>query len=232
MTTFSPINRETNSADVAEPADEPSIVRYRPAAAAWPAIADNGAARTAMALPKVVLSLPDRTTALAVRPRPGRLRDRLSWIGIGAGALVALALIWTGKKPTEHLAAEDAPTWTGNVARSLEGSAPNWQPPTESASAEHAHPSVSDGSAAPRASDASAIQPQEVSGQSDVAPAAPDGPTGPVLDGAAANGAPRQSQSPDGLRTARNTDTHWDGRAGRMPPGQAAPTGITNSVRP
>lgn len=151
---------------------------------------------------EVVLTLPDLTNVLSESTaQPWFARIPVFWIAITLGALLAFALIWTGRKPTPR-AVDEAPAWSHSAAESApqaatitieqspsSGGAPAWSPSTQA-------------SAAP------------------VAPSAGQQPSTnyPTND------------APAGVRTARGDNPQWDGTTDRVPPGEAAPLGISTTV--
>ena len=74
-------------------------------------LSDSGTADDAL-LPGVVLQLPDLAASLQSRPIARfRYASQIYWVTIALGALLAVWLILTGKKPVERTM-DDAPAWS------------------------------------------------------------------------------------------------------------------------
>jgi hypothetical protein len=174
--------------------------------------------------------------------------NRVFWIGILLGALLAIALIWNpGGPPPRRL--DDAPTWSGqresqhnlgavsNHAAhddaTTDRAAP--RPPVSSSQARapdhpphYAPPSWPNADAVQAIGDQPEVNPN---GQGDLDAPPPGRESAPSFD-EWTGGAP----GPPAARTARSHETHWDGAASpagpngqsHMPPGEATPTGIVN----
>jgi hypothetical protein len=116
MATYSVFRQDDDGE--ADPNRVPPLVAYRlepndePQQGTTPATIG----RRESGLPCVVLRLPDlsQTDGASDGWWP-RLSNRLFWVGIGLGALVALLLIWTPKKE-QSPALDEAPTWSGPSA--------------------------------------------------------------------------------------------------------------------
>lgn len=106
----------------------PSVLSYVRAASLaerpLPDEAQRAAPSAADALPEVVLQLPDLST---LEESSGAwwagLSNRLFWVGIILGGLLALALIWNPKKPPP-VELDAAPAWTSQAAKPPADAAP------------------------------------------------------------------------------------------------------------
>lgn len=174
-------------------------------------------------LPQTVLRLPDLAAAMKrFSERKLSAGSVAQWVGIGLGGLLALWLIFGGRRAPAPQAVE-APAWTPPASAQVETAPRAWNVPAASPTST-AHPSV----------------------QADVAPvspeANPDGqqpsdndpipPEFPEWDDSANREAPAGTPSQDpGLRTARRADV-----AGETPSGpqssEVQPLGITVPVQP
>jgi hypothetical protein len=189
--------------------------------------------------PPVVLELPDLAISAEVSST-GRMElvDLLSWIGIGAGALLAVVLIWTAPKDVQR-PMDEAPAWDHSVEhRAEETSHPavldvptNEVPPTDDSSTDTAPP-VEDGSH-PEVEEENAPADREHSLGSPFKErpeqaAAPAGNETQLQAQAAPTTVPQYPAN-----AARPTEAVWDGNASSANPGEAVPVGrITNVAVP
>ena len=199
----------------------------------------------AKAPPVTVLALPDLAAAQEASAEWwSSMGNRLFWVSIFLGALLALILIWNPGGPAPRQL-DHAPTWSGQadvphihndaVEQAAEGKhAPAW-PPLSAANARrpqravHGEPPASGGADAERA--IGNQRPSAPGSQGDYDEPPPAREAAPSFDEWTNRG-----QTPPAARTARSDDPHWDGSAPAVdrnaqppvPPGEAAPTGIVN----
>jgi hypothetical protein len=163
--------------------------------------------------------------------------NRVFWIGILLGALLALALIWNPGGPAPRRL-DDAPTWSGSAATKQHVTAAGMDDARQNAARGGAvsWPPVSRGDACPPISNAPTGPPADRSdapgdGQDQLDARPPGRDSAPSFDDWTRGG---PTAPPP--RTARSHEAHWDGNAPaaqpneqpHVPPGQAAPTGIVN----
>ncbi len=159
---------------------------------------------TTAALPQVVLQLPDLAVdAELVSGRVFDFSNIFSWIGIGLGAVVAVALIWSSPK-AEKPPIDEAPTWQapGTIGP---------RAPDPSRAATEAQQENQPGLSPP------ADEPMFDDGAKDGRQSAREAVAG------------ERVQEPP-VRTARGGESNWDGAAGHPRPGEAAPVGRIKNV--
>jgi hypothetical protein len=121
MAAYSVIGRDDEPAEDSDATSgEPSVLSYARAASLFERPASGEAPRAERlpesALAEVVLQLPDLSTL--DEPLGAwwvGLSNRLFWVGIILGGLLALALIWNPKKPPPDQL-DAAPAWSGQAA--------------------------------------------------------------------------------------------------------------------
>ncbi len=188
--------------------------------------------RSSGAAPEVVLNLPELMLAEET-PTDWwtAIRDRVFWVGIAAGGLLAIVLIWNPNKQ-EPRQVDQAPAWSttanGNhttVPATSHAShpaievadAPHWGTPTSESSNQPAETPIEVPAAQPPAAEQPPLE----------APS-PGHDAAPAMD---EFGRPHSDNAV--LQTARGpSDAVWDGRgAAPVQPGEAAPTGtIINTL--
>jgi hypothetical protein len=231
MAVYSVVGREDEPDDEQEIGGAAAVLRYALAATK----ADDARALRGAAAPPVVLDLPELVpTEDAPTDWWTAVRDRVFWVGIAAGGLLAIVLIWNPNKQ-ERQQIDQAPTWstTAGTARVATPAASqhSW-PAIEVADAPHWK--------ATETHNATAAQPGEVPTVETPAPEQPNLEQPPLEAPAPGHdaapsidefGRPRSDDA--ALHTARgSSDTVWDGRAAApAQPGEAAPTGtIINTL--
>jgi hypothetical protein len=167
-------------------------------------------------LPAVVLQLPDLKATSYLR-RGGRIpfASHAYWAALVLGALLALWLALSGRKPAER-PTEEAPTWTGQATPPADRAISTWGDNTGERSAPPLKWRASD-------TDTGANTQESPETSAPALPAIDTAP--PIADGAVA-----PSQQSEAIRTARGGETRWDGTSNRIQPSQAAPLGITTPV--
>ncbi len=233
MTALSVFSHEREPTVDPKPGSMSALGHSRPEHETWRVDASSRAA--ADELPPVLLQLPDLAEVeQEIAVRPARIADQVFWVALVLGALLALTLIWTGKKPPV-LPADEAPAWQGETNASQTGS--------KETPRERAHSAWS-GIELPRPSDLDSANPR-----SEGRPAQ----EGVPQDRAARDSATENSAAPLDYRdqgssqmpseselaappihTARSADSGWGGSAPTMNPGEAAPVGtiINTPVAP
>ncbi|MBI3839769.1 MAG: hypothetical protein HY288_17745 [Planctomycetia bacterium] len=118
MPAFSIITRDTESLEDARPdSQEPSVLSYRregrSAVEHQLDPGESGGSLENGSSGQIVLRLPDLTSS-----QPSALRllivPQLFWVAIVLGAVLAIVLIWGGKKPVQQ-AVKEAPAWTSQA---------------------------------------------------------------------------------------------------------------------
>lgn len=217
MTAFQILTREKQGGvDTAAP----EIVSYR-LPTAMPTDASPSDER--QYLPPVVLRLPQQTTSRRKLPTLSlaQVRAHASTVVLVLGSLLALWLIFGGKRPAEHKPVDEAPAWAApgparetESARPLVPSLPSVAPATTNET--HTAPPATQFEPAP----AFEAAPQDYN-QSQPPNLPPLGEPAPQ-DGTA-------RAVPTEVRTAnRPEESRWDGN--RVAPGEAAPLGIGTGV--
>lgn len=178
-------------------------------------------------LPHVVLQLPDlKTSGHWSRSLKFPLATPLYWIVLALGAVLALWLITSGKKPPKQ-SMSDAPAWSQqnpvhapSTARTWGGTAPmpRWQANDQETTWN------------PSQSPSRATQPGPELGQPSVSPSDSPDATAPRDPPYVPTDAVQSGEASGDIRTARGGDTRWDGSSNPVQPGEAAPLGITPSV--
>jgi len=189
-----------------------------------------------VSLPPVLLELPDLVAVSQWTDRRwSKLGDRIFWIGIIFGSVLALYLMWQPRRPAAGVR-EVAPTWDGQGTTAPAAMPTATTQPTKTpAAAEPQNPSQL---GAPATTPGGTWQEEA---------------TGPVFDKAAPpppvteqdapppghESAPsfdewsRQQPASTSLYTARGGETRMDGGGEHVAPGEAMPTGkIKNVVTP
>lgn len=194
-------------------------------------------------LPKVILQLPNVTAAESARTDARfPFASQIYWAAIVLGALVALALIWTGKKTTVRQM-DEAPRWSADrSALRIDGASAAAEQVTESTSvpapratitAVTVCPAMPSGVAmpAPIMPDVPCLEPsrQEPAVQAHDGPALND-PANPSSPDTSASGA--EAAQPPLVGATSNPNGRWDGGANRLRPSEAAPLGISTPVSP
>jgi len=206
------------------------------------------------ALPLTLLELPDLVAVSQWSDqRWTNLGNRIFWVGIILGSLVALWLIWqpVQKKIDRH---EEAPTWDGHAAAQPqqapaasaaaatgEQTAPAWPAEATTPADEHEHGNEH---AHEAHSEPGAVGAWPAEAPAAASPATEDAEAPPPADELEAP-LPGQEQAPSfddwshkqpaaaPLYTARGGDARMDGGGVRAEPGEAMPTGtIKNVVTP
>jgi hypothetical protein len=183
-------------------------------------------------LPKVWLQLPDVSKLETTSARRFSLASQLYWAAIVLGALLAGALIWSGKKaPIRDF--DDAPAWSSPTTGSAEQAGPAQvgigpsdasDRPAEITARAPALPTTG-GSAAPT-SGSESVPSIENPG---IEPAVES--TTPAVEAPGDATAPSDDQPPT-PRTARITELRLSDGAPRARPSEAVPLGINTSVTP
>lgn len=163
-------------------------------------------------LPPTALRLPDlsklKNSFAGFRLTWKTAGEAAQWTGIGLGALLALWLIFGGRRG--EVPAADAPAWTAPSRSQAEPEAPTWTPP------------------APEAPEAPRWQPSSAPAES-ASPAA----SGPYESSAPQLPTPDATGSMAGgpaARTAQRPDYHRPHVSGDSPPAEAQSLGITVPV--
>jgi hypothetical protein len=219
MASFPILKRETEPSNKLD-AHEPAVLAYRRDPLREPYRAPKSVAEVGgldeIQLPAVVLQLPDLKSASLLR-RGGRIpfASHAYWVALVLGALLALWLALSGRKPVER-PTEEAPTWTGQQTPTADRPISTWGDNTGAPSAPASKWRASDTDTGATASESPASS----------APALPAIETAPPM----ADGAVAPSQQSEAIRTARGGETRWDGSSNRIQPSEAAPLGITTPV--
>lgn len=192
-------------------------------------------------MPRVLLELPDLTAMSQwSEQRWSNWGNRIFWVGIVLGSVVALYLIWQPRRvPAPQR--EAAPTWHGQSAPSAVSAPATALPSLSSDTHDHAH--ELGGQHPSHEPMAAPSWPAEA----DAFPAQPALPTQPAGAGEFPIGAPaatpaepstapsadewsHQQQNAGAVYTARSGETRLDGGAPHGPAGEAIPTGKIKSV--
>jgi hypothetical protein len=199
-----------------------------------PAREASDAAIDEMPLPQVVLQLPDLKASSGWSERfrlP--ITSALYWVALAVGALLALWLLSGGSKPFKR-SADDAPAWKQPAAEPSGGHRAPWRGNSASAPPEMPRwqnsPQETKSSPmdiAPSAAPSAESQPPATPGAAPDATPYPGAPYLPSTDQSSSS-----SQALGDVRTARGGQTQWDGTAAPIPPGSAAPLGISSPVQP
>ena len=160
-------------------------------------------------LPPVILQLPDLSAdSDSGSGRMFDLSSLLSWVGIGLGAAVAVALIWSGpnvaRPDVEH---DEAPAWSTT------------EPGSNATGSQVTTPATKAGEATRPAGETESPAPD--------GGGARGGRSRPRRHSMQATTA-TPSEAP--VLTARGTDTTWDGSVSLARPGEAAPVGRIMNV--
>jgi hypothetical protein len=217
MTAFQILTRDKpGGADNAAP----EIVSYR-LPTAMPTDASRSDER--QYLPPVVLRLPQQTASRRKLPTLSlaQVRAHASTVVLILGSLLALWLIFGGKRPAEHKPVDEAPAWA----------APG--PAKEPESASPIVPSLPSVGPAATTSETHSAPPAMPAEQAPAQEAAPlQNPSQPPNLPPLGEPAPQDGTAramPTEVRTAnRPEETRWDGN--RVAPGEAAPLGIGTGV--
>ena len=213
MTVLSVFTHEQEPTGDSKPGSISALRHARPDHETWRVDASSRAATDD--LPPVLLQLPDLAeveTETVVRP--ASVADQVFWVALVLGALLALTLIWTGKKPPA-VPTDVAPVWQEETNTGQFGS---------SESAPRRPNLIRSGIGLPRPSDLDAPETSKDSAS-------------PSLDSGDQNSSQMPSESElaaPPIQTARSADSAWDGGTPVMNPGEAAPVGtiITTPVAP
>ncbi|MEX2111553.1 MAG: hypothetical protein WD845_00105 [Pirellulales bacterium] len=186
----------------------------------------NGPDADLDSLPLTLLELPDLVAVSQwTDQRWSNLGNRVFWVGIVVGSVLALYLIWQPKRAAAPQR-EAPPTWSGQAATS---------PTTLPAGAhEHGEPHTHATAPAWPAHETPAASAATIEAESETfSPQPPSEPETPPPGQEAApsfNEWSRQPPAPQAVYTARGGDTRMDGGAAQSVPGEAMPTGKIKSV--
>lgn len=234
MASFPILTRETELRDKLD-AHEPAVLAYRRGplleAANEPYRTPRSVAEVGgldeIQLPAVVLQLPDLKSASYLR-RGGRipLASHAYWVALVLGALFALWLALSGRKPAER-PTEEAPTWTGQATPTADRAISTWGDNAGTPSAPAPKWRASDTDTGATAHESTTASPYDAPTQS--VPARSPAASSESAPGAVEASAPVLPGAQP-IRTARGGETRWDGTSSRIQPSEAAPLGITTPV--
>jgi hypothetical protein len=231
------LTRESDARDKLQ-AHEPAVLAYRRGplveSAGEPYRAPRSIAEVGglddVPLPAVVLQLPDLKTRSYLRRDWGiSLASQAYWVALVSGALLALWLVLSARKPAEQ-PADEAPAWTGQAPadRAISTWGANTGDPSAAPPKWRATDAAATSDAMPAHSHDSPAMPAE-STQEAVDMAAPVLPS-PDATPQTGDAAGVPFQSSEAIRTARGGETRWDGNTDPIQPSEAAPLGITVPV--
>ena len=182
-----------------------------------------------VAAPKVWMRLPD-VSQCAATTMTSRfpLASQFYWAAIVLGALLAVALIWTGKKPPAR-EFDEAPAWSPATTGSVGGEGPSQG--VAPATAENSDGATAD--VAARVSQAPAAKALP-GGQLNPERSQPEGTDGQSLEGGQEpiNSIPPADEGGPNVRTARGSAALSEAGSGQARPSEAIPLGINTTVEP
>ena len=184
-------------------------------------------------LPPVILRLPDlQAVDASHRGRRFTIGSQLYWAAIVLGALLAMWLIASGKKPPTQ-STGDPPTWTSPSPAPTASAAPKWSAGAGQPASQPPRWRADDAAVGAQPSGINTLEgPISQAEQPELPPAGASEPPRDKPEPAIANPptsgeAAAPAEPPADTRTARAGEARWDGGARRAKPGEAAPLGIT-----